>query len=832
MLPFLASLALSAVDYELEGTKLILSGSGSADREGVINKCPRLNFTELEIKDGVTSINEKCFAGARKLKTVTITAKITDIAHRAFENCSALESFNIPATCKSIGNFTFVSCKGLINVTYTKTTYQFGEGCFEYCNNLIEFKLVEDPEATEAGEGFIERYAFFECKALQTIDLPPKLVNISEHVFHECLSIQQIVIPSTVKNIDRFAFYHCAELKSIDISSLETITDDCFGACTSLTSVVFGEQLQIIKQYAFTLCDSLKNVEFPEKLAYIGKGAFTETKALTSISFPTKCTYIHEKTFQRSGLHKIFIPMAVIQIDAYAFAECINLVNVTFESGTQIRTIASFSFQDCGSLSYINPGNELYQIGFGAFQNTAIKTFFVNELLSSIGARAFAGCTLLESFTVSPNNKVYSQGIDGALYDKEKKCLIIYPAGAIIENPQFEPTCTEFGESAFHGCAGINTLKIPASVTTLGDCCFLGSLITELEITSQFSIIPNYCFKNCHMLEKIHLAENVASLQKEAFCSCIKLESIKLPKSLTIINERCFMGCTSLTEINLEKVTDLGSSTFQDCTALRRVVIPNMTVLLFSVFQGCTKLDDVNLPSSLKYIYKECFMECISLKTITLPRSLVILSQNTFFGCSALERITIPPHCRQIQSHSFDLCTSLKEVVCEGIINTIDEYAFRNCTSLERIKFMNNVLSVSYDAFRDAPMNIKEIIYCGKTVVGGDFLNETENVTILVGDYYPGKTFASKPIQHTTICIAPTEYPTPSTTTPQTPLPTNSGGQSGGKSDLKTWQIVLIFIASALVLCVVVAVVVVFAMKSAGWRRKETLTESLLTQTV
>ena len=78
----------------------------------------RGTITEIEIKDGVTSIGDTAFQLCTALTSVTIPNGVTSIRGGAFDNCSALTSVTIPSSVTSIGNLAFNGCSNLATVTF------------------------------------------------------------------------------------------------------------------------------------------------------------------------------------------------------------------------------------------------------------------------------------------------------------------------------------------------------------------------------------------------------------------------------------------------------------------------------------------------------------------------------------------------------------------------------------------------------------------------------------------------------------------------------------------------------------------------------------------
>ena len=179
--------------------------------------------------------------------------------------------------------------------------------------------------------------AFYKSTNVENLILPNTLITIGEEMFYQS-KLKTVVIPANATTIGNSAFEQCASLISIDIpANVETIGTAVFWGCSSLATVTFenGSQLKTIGGGS----------------SYYG--AFSYCTALTSIE----------------------IPASVETIEAAAFKGCSSLATVTFENGSQLKTIG-------GGSSY-----------YGAFSYcTALTSIEIPASVETIEAAAFKGC--------------------------------------------------------------------------------------------------------------------------------------------------------------------------------------------------------------------------------------------------------------------------------------------------------------------------------------------------------------------------------------------------------------------------------------------------------
>ena len=353
-----------------------------------------------------------------KLKTVVIPANATTIGNSAFEQCASLISIDIPDNVETIGTAVFWGCSSLTTVTFEKgsqlKTIGGGSsyyGAFSYCTALTSIEIPASVETIGAS-------AFKGCSKLATVtfEKESQLKTIgggySEPnyygVFSDCTALTSIEIPASVETIEAAAFQYCSSLATVTFekgSQLKTIGGGdfpsyyygAFSYCSSLTSIEIPASVETIKASAFKGCSSLATVTFENgsQLKTIGggypsSGTFADCTALTSIE----------------------IPASVETIEAAAFKGCSSLATVTFEKGSQLKTIGG--------------GGSSYYGAFGQLKNLMTVDMSACTQVKTIGESAFDGDSELRLFKIG------------------------------TETP---PTC---GRDAFSGINPYSVLKVPS----------------------------------------------------------------------------------------------------------------------------------------------------------------------------------------------------------------------------------------------------------------------------------------------------------------------------------------------------------------------------------
>jgi hypothetical protein len=179
------------------------------------------------------------------------------------------------------------------------------------------------------------------------------------------------------------------------------------------------------------------------------------------------------------------------------------------------------------------------------------------------------------------------------------------------------------------GMGNIDSIYIPASVTTLGTGVFLG----------------------CSSLESANIQASITNGPNELFNQCGNLKTVKLPDGLRTIGEKMFYNCTSLEPFKIpDGVTTLGNTSFYNCTALTSIALPNgLQTIGGKAFNFCTGLTSITIPDSVTAIGPDAFMDCGALETVNIGKGLSLIGEagnwanktTCFIGCDKIKNIYV-----------------------------------------------------------------------------------------------------------------------------------------------------------------------------------------------
>ena len=196
---------------------------------------------------------------------------------------------------------------------------------------------------------------------LKNLDIAEvNITALPTQAFCESTNVEELILPNTLITIGEKMFYR-SELKSVVISAnVTTIENIAFWDCSKLTTVTFekGSQLKTIgggysSSYyhgAFSDCSSLTSIEIPASVETVEAAAFSDCSQLATVTFEKgsqlkiigggySSSYYYGAFLGCSSLTSIEIPASVETIEATAFKRCSKLTTVTFEKGSQLKTI-------------------------------------------------------------------------------------------------------------------------------------------------------------------------------------------------------------------------------------------------------------------------------------------------------------------------------------------------------------------------------------------------------------------------------------------------------------------------------------------------------------
>lgn len=488
-------------------------------------------LTKITVPESVTAIGQLAFANCAQLKEVDIRGEITEFASKTFYFSLKLETVRIPKSAVRFAKDAFGMCENLKNIYYGGSASDWAQIDFAAyspggetmgivdCNPLgnknaklfIDGELVEDIDIDidyQYSSSSIKPLAFCGYAYLKNVELSSEVTgigeyafaftgvrsadfsgtsigSIDEYAFKGCHDLKTVKLPSSIYSIKEDAFYDCTSLTNADLGGVVEIGTAAFYDCESLTSLSLGNRLQCISNMAFNGCKSLQEVTIPETIVVIGKSAFANTSLTSATLGRTEGWKLTKGSSTRSFSEKDNIDDPKNAARFLSETER-NLGYSDYDWGADTL---SFSLIDNGKAYSVSNNGE------GCISRIVIPETYNGKPVTSIGSRAFFGCSRLTSITIPDS-------------------------------------VTSIGEKAFSSCGRLTSIIYTGDIASWcgisreGDSLLDANgllYIGEKELNGDL-IIPN----------------NVMSIRDGAFSDCRGLTSITIPNGVTSIGSSAF----------------------------------------------------------------------------------------------------------------------------------------------------------------------------------------------------------------------------------------------------------------------------------------------------
>lgn len=240
----------------------------------------------------------------------------------------------------------------------------------------------------------------------------------------------------------------------------------------------------------------------------------TEIRSIDNLFIPDGIIQIAKKAFFEEMFTRIQLPDTILNIEAFAFANCRNLQEIYIPDS--VNYIGSYAFSECFNLTHIKLPNNI----------------------NSLSEMTFFGCHNLKNIVLPDSIKLIDRYVFSDCYNLTN---IYLPQNLII-----------IRDNVFENCRRLEKINLPETIIEIGSGCFIG----------------------CENLKEIIIPDNITSLCGRTFLRCKSLETIKLSNNMTTLPDELFMGCTNLKNIMFsDNVEVIGESAFAD-TIISNINIP------------------------------------------------------------------------------------------------------------------------------------------------------------------------------------------------------------------------------------------------------------------
>ena len=675
--------------------------------------------------------NELIRCPPAKTGSYIIPNSVSRIGWTAFQDCKNLTSITIPANVQWLDAETFQGCNKLTSFTVDiLNPYLSSEGGVIF--NKEKTRLIAYPTG-RAGDytiptsvDTIGHAAFYSCKALTAVTIPPAVMWIEDEAFAECTGLKSLffegdapILASPLWWGSSWWVLHGAYNSTVYYIAGKTGWGDSFeGRPTAvtpprnpLTFTTTGNSITITGSNP----QASGALVIPAKINYlpvtsIGTLAFSGSTGLTSVS----------------------IPSSVTSISTNAFSGCTSLTNFTVDplnasfssGGGTLFNKAKTSLLRCplGQIGSYTISNTVTSIGALAFNGcVGLTTITIPKSLTSITSDTFAGCSGLTSLTVDSLNTAFSSP-DGVLYNKAQTSLLVFPSGKMGDYT-ISNSVTSISASAFVGCAGLTSLTIPSSVTSIGASAFSGcSGLTSVYFLGNQPTVGTNAFAGNATATVYYIpgktgwgtsfAGRPAAVTPTNTPLTFTFTTTGTTITITGSNPKASGALVIPAKINNLPVTSIAAYAFYESSGLKTVTIPkSVTSISETAFGGCTAntgftVDALNTAytSVNEVLFNKAQTKLVAFPagktgSYTIPAGVASIDAGAFANCLGLTNVTVPTTVTSIGELAFLGCAGLTTVTIHGSLPTIKIGAFAGCTALTSIYFSGNQPIVESNVF-------------------------------------------------------------------------------------------------------------------------------------
>ena len=409
--------------------------------------------------------------------------------------------------------------------------------------------------------------AFAHHYYLALLELPEGLETIGEGAFYNCATLGHVKFPSTLKTIGDNAFYNAYQGSLFDLPSAQTIGDFAFYFAGIKGSVALPDGLTSIGTGAFESCGNLGGTLYlPASLETIGDGAFKGNLLLqyVIVDSPTPpalgedvfagCDYLYDIDLYAHGTKQQML-------DWQAYVDALGIPCRVWRA--QDPTAES---PESGAYQYENLMLTEYT---GAQPRIRAHLTVSQEPVAGLGDGVFKGSQTIEYFSVAHNDAFTTIGAE-AFMDSTLREVDLFDS------------VTTIGARAFAGCAQLEELTLPESVTEIGEGALDGLTgLKKLVVKCDPAILPASAFANLSNLTDVTI--ETGAIPANLFEGS-GVTALKLGEGVSEIGESAFAN-TALTAVDLKNVATIGANAFAN-TALTSAELTNATAIGEGAFEG------------------------------------------------------------------------------------------------------------------------------------------------------------------------------------------------------------------------------------------------------
>ena len=522
---------------------------------------------------------------------------------------------------------------------------------------LVEYnqdgkKLIQAVESINVftikdGTTIICKGAFSDIESLERIIIPDTVTCIEDYAFQGCCNLNNIIIPKGVKTIGKSAFEGCGKLKAIELSdTVEFIGERTFGCCHSLEKITIPESVKIMGDGVFDGCSSLKTIIFEGIIEKIG---VIDGWMRFGKYGPICGEYLYGEDWERE--------MTEYGYDIDHHYDEDRLKEELEEERLKWRNLKI-----------------LIPFGEEEYYSKLLNHYYVMKTAQPID---------VHNYSLTATDEDIKNGIVdefGVVYSKDGLRLL---RGKNIIQYRIQDGVKAICDEAFTGCESLKSVKLPKSVSHIGNGAFRGCKSLYSIDLSYVKYIGQIAFEDTS-LNKIFFPVSPEHIGDYAFSNCKKLWYVVCFPNSNQQGIGIFNNCDNLRNVGLSNVNQIHDRTFEGCISLEYIVFPDSVKSIgICSFNGCKSIKSILIPYYVNEIKHYAFKDCTSLVRVSIGNPNIQIESTAFEGCVALREIEIP---QNTKTKFRQMIPNYKDILIERQIE-------KECMRVRVIKHVNYDLS-------------------------------------------------------------------------------------------------------------------------------------------
>ena len=310
------------------------------------------------------------------------------------------------------------------------------------------------------------------------------------------------------------------------------------------------------------------------------------------------------------------------------------------------------------------------------------------------------------------------KSVDGALYTKDGKELVLYPY-----KESKDLVISEGTETIWYNAMSkleVETISLPSTLK------YVNIYVEDAE--TMYQKVEEYLadvLPGSEMLRDVYVSEDNENI--------VSVDGIVYSKDMKRL-VFCPRGKDG--EITVDERTEIiGHIAFSESRVTKITLPEGLTSIEYSAFSNCTNLTELNIPKGVTEFNKDMFWKT-ALKSLTFPEDSPYISENgivyskdkteLLFAIGNIKgKLVIPEGVTSIGESAFELIDTISEVEFPKSLVSIGDNAFSNMYKLESLTIEGKVSYTGHRVFDGTGPELKNIILgCDDLDNGMDTIDE------------------------------------------------------------------------------------------------------------